>query len=55
VKACNYPNPAQKQWISLDYSLQLSMSLTQWMQWKAAEAAQTPGKRQFVKALRRTQ
>jgi len=52
----SYPNPAQKQWISLDYSLQLSMSLTQWMQWKAAEAAQTPPeKRQFVKALRRTQ
>jgi len=24
----------RKSWISLDYSLQLSISLTQWMQWQ---------------------
>ncbi|NDI84356.1 hypothetical protein [Undibacterium crateris] len=52
----NYPNPAQKAWISLDYSLQLSMSLTQWMQWQADHKAQTPPQnRKFVKALRRLQ
>jgi hypothetical protein len=51
-----YPNPEQKQWIALDYSLQLSMSLKQWMQWKADQAAQTPHKdRKFVKALRRAE
>ena len=51
-----YPNAAQKSWISLDYSLQLSMSLKQWMQWQADEKAQTPAqKREFVKALRRAQ
>lgn len=51
-----YPNPAQKTWISLDYSLQLSMSLKQWMQWQADQAAQTPAQsRKFVKALRRAQ
>ncbi|MFG6448871.1 hypothetical protein ACG0Z6_11560 [Roseateles sp. BYS180W] len=52
----NYPNPAQKQWISLDYSLQLSISLKQWMQWQADQAAQTPHEeRKFVKALRRAE
>ncbi|MFZ6819254.1 hypothetical protein [Undibacterium sp. Ji22W] len=51
-----YPNTAQKAWISLDYSLQLSMSLKQWMQWQADQAAQTPAQnRKFVKALRRAQ
>jgi hypothetical protein len=51
-----YPNPAQKNWISLDYSLQLSMSLKQWMQWQADQAAQTPVQnRKFIKALRRAQ
>ncbi|MBT0570150.1 hypothetical protein KIK84_07425 [Curvibacter sp. CHRR-16] len=51
-----YPNPAQKQWIALDYSLQLSMSLKQWMQWQADQAAQTPSEnRKFVKPLRRVQ
>jgi len=52
----NYPNRAQKAWIALDYSLQLSMSLTQWMQWQADEKAHTPTQnRKFVKALRRDQ
>lgn len=51
-----YANPAQKQWISLDYSLQLSMSLSQWMQWQADQKAATPAaKRKFVKALRRNE
>lgn len=51
-----YPDPNQKNWISLDYSLQLSMSLTQWMQWQKDSIAQTPAEnRKFVKALRRAQ
>ncbi len=52
----NYPNPAQKTWIALDYSLQLSMSLKQWMEWQADLAAQTPVQsRKFIKAVRREQ
>ncbi len=52
----NYPNPAQKAWIALDYSLQLSMSLKQWMEWQADQAAQTPVQsRKFIKAVRREQ
>lgn len=51
-----YPDPNQKNWISLDYSLQLSMSLKQWMQWQKDSIAQTPAEnRKFVKALRRAQ
>lgn len=50
----NYGDPAQTQWIALDYSLQLSMSLSQWMQWQADQKAATPpSTRKFVKALRR--
>ncbi len=49
-----YPNPSQTNWISLDYSLQLSISLEQWMEWQAAVAEATPPpKRKFIKALRR--
>jgi hypothetical protein len=49
-----YPNPAQTKWIALDYSLQLSISLLQWMQWQADLKAETPATdRKFVKALRR--
>lgn len=49
-----YPNPAQTQWISLDYSLQLSISLSQWMQWQADQKAATPAAtRKVVKPLRR--
>ena len=52
----NYPDPAQKSWIALDYSLQLSMSLKQWMQWQADQNAQTPVQdRKFIKAVRRAQ
>ncbi len=52
----NYGNPAQTQWISLDYSLQMSMSLLQWMQWQADQKAATPPtSRKFIKALRRNQ
>ncbi len=52
----NYPDPKQKTWISLDYSLQMSMSLTQWMQWQADQKAQTPtANRKFIKAIRRVQ
>jgi hypothetical protein len=47
-----------KEWISLDYSLQLSISLSQWMQWKANQAMQassaaTAKPRAYVKPLRR--
>jgi hypothetical protein len=46
-----YPDPNQKGWISLDYSLQLSISLTQWMQWQAAHKAQEPtAERKLIKA-----
>jgi hypothetical protein len=46
-----YPDPNQKAWISLDYSLQLSISLTQWMQWQAAQKAQEPtAERKLIKA-----
>lgn len=49
-----YANPAQTTWISLDYSLQLSQSLNQWMQWQAHQkAAAAPASRKVVKALRR--
>ena len=52
----NYPDPARKSWISLDYSLQLSMSLKQWMQWQADQNAQTSAQdRKFIKAVRRAQ
>jgi hypothetical protein len=35
----------------LDYSLQLSISLTQWMQWQAAQKAQEPtAERKLIKA-----
>lgn len=51
-----YPNPAQTNWIALDYSLQLSISLLQWMQWQEAQKSHTPpAARKFVKALRRNQ
>lgn len=51
-----YPDPAQTQWISLDYSLQLSISLSQWMEWQAAKQADAPAAtRKYVKALRRDQ
>jgi len=54
--APHYSNPEQKKWISLDYSLQLSISLTQWMQWQAAQKAATPvTDREFVNTLRRDQ
>lgn len=50
----NYGNPEQKNWISLDYSLQLSISLSQWMQWQADKKAQTPSDdRKYVKELQR--
>jgi len=49
-----YANPAQTSWISLDYSLQLTQSLNQWMQWQAhRQVAAAPGARKVVKALRR--
>lgn len=52
----NYENPTQTSWISLDYSLQLSMSLKQWMQWQAYLKAQTPAtERKSVNPLRRNQ
>jgi hypothetical protein len=51
-----YPDPNQKAWISLDYSLQLSISLTQWMQWQAAQKAPaSAAERTFIKALRRAE
>lgn len=51
-----YENPAQTQWIALDYSLQLSISLSQWMQWQAAQKQATPvTTRKYVKALRRNE
>jgi hypothetical protein len=51
-----YPDGRQGSWISLDYSLQLSFSLVQWMQWQADEAARTPpAERRVIKALRRNQ
>lgn len=54
--APHYADPKQKQWIALDYSLQLSMSLSQWMQWQADQKAATPAPaRKMVKALRRDQ
>ena len=50
----SYASPAQTTWIGLDYSLQLSQSLNQWMQWKAHQSATTPpAQRKVVKALRR--
>jgi hypothetical protein len=52
----NYPNRAQKTWISLDYSLQLSISLHQWMQWQEDHKKQTPTQeRTFIKPLLRNQ
>ena len=52
----DYGNPAQTSWIALDYSLQLSISLKQWMEWQADLKAQTPpADRKFIKALRRNQ
>jgi hypothetical protein len=49
-----YSDPNQRAWISLDYSLQLAISLTQWMQWQAAQKAQVAAaERTFIKALRR--
>ena len=52
----DYGNPVQTQWIALDYSLQMSMSLSQWMQWQAAKKSAIPAaSRKFVKALRRNQ
>jgi hypothetical protein len=51
-----YANSGQSTWISVDYSLQLSFSLLQWMQWQADEAARTPpAERKVIKALRRNQ
>ena len=51
-----YPDGERGTWISLDYSLQLSFSLLQWMQWQADEAARTPpAERKVIKALRRNQ
>ena len=51
-----YANPAQTSWIALDYSLQLSISLQQWMEWQAAQKAQTPApQRKMIKAVRRRQ
>lgn len=47
-----YANPAQTKWISLDYSLQLSMAMQQWMQWQASQAV-APASRKVVKLLRR--
>lgn len=52
--APSYANPAQTSWISLDYSLQLSQSLNQWMQWQAhQQSATAPARRKVVKAPRR--
>lgn len=51
--APHYPNPAQTTWISLDYSLQLSQSLNQWMQWQAHRKAAAPASRKVIKGLRR--
>ena len=52
----SYANPAQTTWISLDYSLQMSQSLNQWMQWQAhRNAATAPTSRKVVKGLRRNQ
>lgn len=49
-----YANPAQKEWIALDYSMQLSISLTQWMTWQAdQQKAVPPTQRKFVNSLRR--
>lgn len=49
-----YENPSQTNWISLDYSLQLSISLQQWMEWQADLKAATPApKRKVIKAIRR--
>lgn len=52
----NYGVPGQTNWIALDYSLQLSISLEQWMEWQAYVKANTPAEdRKFVKALRRNE
>ncbi|HYD81355.1 MAG TPA: hypothetical protein VEC06_16230 [Paucimonas sp.] len=52
----NYGDPAQTSWIALDYSLQLSISLQQWMQWQAYQQSQAPAsERKTVKQLRRNQ
>jgi len=40
----SYANSSQTQWIALDYSMQLSISLTQWMNWQAAKANAVPPK-----------
>ncbi|TQV87815.1 hypothetical protein [Aliikangiella coralliicola] len=38
----SYAHSARKDWISLDYSLQMSISLTQWMQWQQHKKIAAP-------------
>ena len=50
----SYEDSTRKNWISLDYSLQLSISLSQWMQWQNNKAARAEG-RIHLKEIRRNQ
>ncbi len=38
----NYADSSRTDWISLDYSLQMSISLTQWLQWQQHQSVKVP-------------